>query len=281
MTSTNTPGAGAEAPATPEEIWAILRRTSDLMAESRADIAKSQADIAKSQADFEKSQADIEKSQADIAKSRADFEKSQADIAKSRADFEKSRAESRAASEKSRAERQADFEKGRAEMAELREYQKKTARQMEETDRRLKKAEGLFTSQWGKLMESLVEGDLVPLLKQRGIEVERTLQRMTGRRNGEHFEIDIVAANGAEVVVVEVKTTLGSEDVTEFLDKLSQFVEWSPEYRERRIYGAVAYLKSDVSVTKYADRRGLFVIRATGSSASIVNELDFEPRLFG
>ena len=268
MTSTNTPGAGAEAPATPEEIWAILRRTSDLMAESRADIAKSQADIAKGRAE----------SRADIEKSRAE---SRADIEKSRADIEKSRAESQADIEKSRAERQADFAKGRAEMAEIREYQKETARQMKETDRRLKKAEGLFTSQWGKLMESLVEGDLVPLLKQRGIEVERTLQRMTGRRNGEHFEIDIVAANGAEVVVVEVKTTLRSEDVTEFLDKLSQFVEWSPEYRERRIYGAVAYLKSDASVTKYADRRGLFVIRATGNSASIVNEPDFEPRAFG
>ena len=125
MTNTSPTEGGGNAPATPEKIWATLQRTSDLMAESRADIAK-----------------------------------------------------------------------GRAEMAESREYQKETARQMKETDRRLKKAEGLFTSQWGKLMESLVEGDLVPLLKQRGIEVERTLQRMTGRRNGEHFEIDIVAANG-------------------------------------------------------------------------------------
>ncbi len=150
MINTSPTEGGGNAPATPEKIWATLQRTSDLMAESRADIAK-----------------------------------------------------------------------GRAEMAEIRASQK------------------------------------------------------------EHFEIDIVAANGAEVVVVEVKTTLGSEDVTEFLDKLSQFVEWSPEYRERRIYGAVAYLKSDASVTKYADRRGLFVIRATGNSASIVNEPDFEPRAFG
>ncbi len=272
MTSTKTPGAGVEASATPEEIWAILRRASDLMAESRADIEKSRADIAKSRAE---SQADIAKSRAE---SQADFEKGRAE---SQADFEKGRAERQADFAKSRAERQADFAKGRAEMAEIREYQKETARQMKETDRRLKKAEDLFTSQWGKLMESLVEGDLVPLLKQRGIEVERTLQRMTGRRNGEHFEIDIVAANGAEVVVVEVKTTLRSEDVTEFLDKLPQFVEWSPEYRERRIYGAVAYLKSDASVTKYAERRGLFVIRATGNSASIVNEPAFEPRVFG
>lgn len=155
-----------------------------------------------------------------------------------------------------------------------------TDRWIAETDRRLKKAEDLFTSQWGKLMESLVEGDLVPLLKERGIDVERTLQRMTGRRNGEHFEIDIVAGNGAETVVVEVKTTLRSEDVTEFLDKLSQFVDWASEYRGRPVYGAVAYLRSDSSVTKYAERQGLFVIRATGNSASIVNDSDFRPRVF-
>ncbi len=52
-----------------------------------------------------------------------------------------------------------------------------------ETDRRLKKAEDLFTSQWGRLMESLVKGDLVPLLQQRGIEVEMTTQRVAARRN--------------------------------------------------------------------------------------------------
>ncbi|MYA07019.1 MAG: hypothetical protein F4060_07520 [Holophagales bacterium] len=85
-------------------------------------------------------------------------------------------------------------------------------KQMADTDRRLRKAEGLFTTQWGKLLESLVEGDLVPLLRQR--------------------------------------------------------------------YGAVAYLDADDSVIKHAERRGLFVIRATGNSASILNQPDFKPRVF-
>ena len=158
---------------------------------------------------------------------------------------------------------------------------KEIDRQMKETDRRLKKAEGLFTSQWGKLLESLVEGDLVPLLNDRGIEVETTHQRRKGRMGGEHFEIDIVAVNGREVVVVEVKTTLRSEDVTEFLAKLSVFPDFCKEYRGRRILGAVAYLDTADSVITYAERQGLFVIRATGSSASIVNGPDFEPREFG
>ncbi len=157
---------------------------------------------------------------------------------------------------------------------------KETDRQMRETDRRLRKAEGLFTTQWGKLLESLVEGDLVPLLKDRGIDVNTTYQRRTGRRNGEHVEFDIVATNGADTVVVEVKTTLRPEDVREFLTKLSSFAEWFQDHRRDRILGAVAYLKSDESVTKHAERQGLFVIRATGSSASILNSPDFEPRAF-
>ena len=157
---------------------------------------------------------------------------------------------------------------------------KDTDRQMKETDRQLKRTESIFTSPWEKLLESLVEGDLVPLLNGRGIAVEGTYQRSKGRRNGKHFEFDIVAVNRREVVVVEVRTTLRSEDVTEFLTKLSAFTDWLREYRGKRVLGAVAYLKSDSAVTTYAERRGLFVIRATGSSASIRNAEDFEPRSF-
>ena len=116
-----------------------------------------------------------------------------------------------------------------------------TDRQMQETDRRLKKAENLFTTQWGRLMESLVEGDLVRLLLQRNVEVERTvLPRRNRRRNAESYQVDIVAVNGREVVAVEVKTTLRPEDVGRFAAKLERFKDWWPEYRDRRVYGALA-----------------------------------------
>ena len=151
---------------------------------------------------------------------------------------------------------------------------------MQETGRGLKKAEDLFTTPWRRLMESLVEGDLVPLLKERGIAAEGTTERTVKKRDGEQFEIDILAVNGAEVVVVEVKTTLRSEGVTRFLGKLARFVDWCPEYRGHTIYGAVAFLQSAPAVVTYSERQGLFVIRATGNSASIVNAAGFEPRVF-
>ncbi len=157
---------------------------------------------------------------------------------------------------------------------------KDTDQQLKDTDRRLKKLDELFTSQWGKLVESLVEGDLIPLLQQQGIKVLTTHPTVKGRRHGEHYEYDILAANGEEVVVVEVKTTLRAGDVTHFLEKLDRFTGWVPEFKGRKVLGAVAYLKVDHSVEVYAERQGLYVIRATGSSASIINQAGFRPRVF-
>ena len=138
----------------------------------------------------------------------------------------------------------------------------------------------LFTSPWEDLLE-LVQGDLFPLLNGRGLAVESTHQRHKGRLNGDYLEFDLVAVSQRDVVVVEVRPTLRSEDVPEFLSRLPKFTDLSHVYQGRRILGAVAYVKSDTAVTTYAERKGLFLIRATGSSTSILNDEDFEPRSFG
>ena len=157
-----------------------------------------------------------------------------------------------------------------------------TDRQMKETDRKLRRLEDLFNGQWGKLMEALVEGDLIELLGRRGIEVDHTVCGLKSRNGAPRWEIDIIAANGDEVVVVEVKTTLKVSQVERFIETLKVFPAEAPSvYRGKRVYGAVAYLRADESAEVYAERRGLYVIRATGSSASITNAEDFRPRTFG
>ena len=189
---------------------------------------------------------------------------------------------------------------------QMQETDRRTARRMQETDRqmqdtdrrlhetdqlltrqaraakqRMDKLEGLFNGQWGKLMESLVEGDLVGLLQQRGIVVRHTVTNPRQNYGERRWEFDLVAINGEEVVVVEVKTSLRVPDVDRFIRRLNEFPELMPEYAERRIYGAVAYLKAYQESDVRAERLGLFVIRATGSSASITNRPGFTPRAFG
>ena len=157
---------------------------------------------------------------------------------------------------------------------------KETALQMKETDRQLRKTEAFFNSQWGKLMEALVEGDLLKLLKQKGITVKDTTMNMKGQHKEEDWEIDILASNGEEVVLVEVKTTLNLQNVKDFIYKLNKFTTWKPIYKNKKMYGAVAYLKADQGSAKYAEKQGLFVIRATGSSSSIINKQNFKPKIF-
>ena len=155
-----------------------------------------------------------------------------------------------------------------------------TALQMKETDRRLKKAEALFTTQWGKFMETLVEGDLLKLLKEKNIIVTSTTMNMKVQHQGENWEIDILASNGEEMVMVEVKTTLSLRDVKDFIKKLNTFTSWKSIHRKEKMYGAVAYLKANHGSTQYAEKQGLFVIKATGSSSSIINKKDFQPKVF-
>ena len=155
----------------------------------------------------------------------------------------------------------------------------------EETDRQIRKTRGIFDSQWGQLVESLVRGKLLELLRSRGIEVTRYCQRMSVRYKTENGvlkekEFDIIAINGQEVVVTEVKTTLTPEKVAYFIDGMKVFKKYFPEYSDHTVYGAVAYLKSDSEAHIFSERQGLFVVKATGDSASLINKQDFRPKAF-
>ena len=162
---------------------------------------------------------------------------------------------------------------------------KELAREIKETDKQLKKTDALFNTKWGKLVESLVEGKLIALLRSRGIDVSETCQRVEASRTDEtgeiqQQEIDIIASNGTEVVAVEVKTILTPEDIKYFIGTLRDFKFYFPRYKNETVYGAVAYLRSESKAPLFAEKQGLFVIRATGDSASLINQKNFKPKAF-
>jgi hypothetical protein len=157
---------------------------------------------------------------------------------------------------------------------------RETDRKFQETDSKLNKLEKLFTSQWGKLVESLVEGALLDIFNQRGILVQHTSTRNKGNYQGNSWEVDIVAKNGDAVIIVEVKTTLRPDDVKDFMDKLPQIKNWMREYAGNTVYGAMAYLSAEAGAEKMAQNKGLFVIKATGDSAYLENPADFVARTY-
>ena len=251
------------------------------MAEMRARLAASlAASDKKAQRDHEKAQREMAEMRARLAASLAASDK------KAQRDHEKARQEMAEIRDSLAANLAASHKKANQEMADLRAGM---AASEKRTEREFKKAKELFIGQWGMLVESLVEGDLIKQLKKRNIQVYGVGQRMhgrmhitdsQGRRQEKLCEIDLIAKNGKEIVAVEVKTSLKTKDVDKFLGILKYFTQYLPEYKDNIVYGAVAYLKVQRGAELYAEKKGLFVIKATGDSSSIVNRPNFKPKVF-
>ncbi len=174
--------------------------------------------------------------------------------------------------------REALREQGR-ETERLREALREQGR---ETDQKIRELSALFTTQWGKLVEALVEPGTVNLFRERGIKVRRSARRVEvedeqGRKLAEY---DIFLENDEEVVIIEVKTTVKKEDVDELLEKLKEFKKLNPKYKGYRVYGAVAGLGYDEGVDRYAYRCGLFVLKSEGGVIRIANDPAFKPRIW-
>ena len=187
------------------------------------------------------------------------FERSQAELAASRAEFERAMQESRAEYDRRAAEADARIAK------------------LEKTVAETNKAVSTLTTRWGRFVEELVEPAVIDLFQQRGIDVKEIHPRMRTRKQGFAMEIDIFAVDDDVAVLVECKSRLSQDDVDEFIEKLKRFKLSFPHYSAYRVFGAVAGIEINEGIDRYAEKNGLFVIRPSGDSVTIVNEPDFVP----
>ncbi len=162
----------------------------------------------------------------------------------------------------------------------------KTDKKFKETDKKFERYFGKLHEldrNWGKLVEALVRPSVAEQFRQRGIPVKGSGQREEAYLDGESMEIDILLRNGDSVILVEVKTTLTVEKVKEHITKrLRRFKEFFPEYHDKKIYGAVAYIHVEEDADRYAYRQGLFALTfTTGDLVTILNDEQFVPKNFG
>ncbi|WP_089728724.1 hypothetical protein [Candidatus Thiosymbion oneisti] len=156
-----------------------------------------------------------------------------------------------------------------------------TEREIQALSAQTRAAENLFIGKWGRLLEALVRPGVAELFRVRGIDVNRTLERIRARQGGEEMEIDLLLVNGDALVVVEVKSTLKGEDVRKLLKDLETFLKFFPEYRGYRRFGAVAALAIDESADRYAYRHGLFVLTMGREGlVTLRNDDAFQPQDF-
>ncbi|CCH99896.1 MAG: DUF3782 domain-containing protein [Microcystis sp. M53603_WE2] len=230
----------------------------------------------------------FEKTNEKFEQSRQEYDRRAAEAkaeAKAEADRRADEYDRRAAEAKAEADRRAAEAKDEADR-----WAAEADRRAAEADRRLAKLEKTvantsravdsLTTRWGRFVEELVEPAVISLFRGKGIDVKETYSRARVKRQGIAMEIDILAVDETEVVLVECKSRLSKDDVNEFLEKLSRFKQAFPHYKNYQAYGAVAGIEIDEGVDRYAYKQGLFVIKPSGETVEIINDSGFEPKLW-
>ena len=301
---------------TPEDIWRLFEqgareqkelREAQKQADKRAEADHKRAEAEHKRAEAERKHAEAERKRMEQrAKAERKRMEQRVEAERKHAEAERKRMEQRAEVERKRMEQRAKAERKRIEQRaenewqELRDLYKSTAEMQRNTSRgldrleaegeRLQKsineASGKFDNQWGRFMEALVETDLPRALKTRGIDVWRTQPRLKfidPRDRERRGEFDVVAYNGLQVVPTEAKTTLRVRHIKHFIENLRDFKVFFPEYKDKTVHGAVAYMGAAKGAEQYAVEQGLFIIKAPSTKTkitSIRNIKSFKPKKF-
>jgi hypothetical protein len=165
---------------------------------------------------------------------------------------------------------------------ELRESQKKTEEQLRRTDEKLDRIGtqladlGLVQ---GEVAEDLFYRNVRGVFRKRRMQFKEVLRNLKKKGVAEY---DIVAVNGEAVLVVEVKNKLEKRMVDRFLmEKLPKFPEVFPEFRGRKVLGAMGALVVREDVGRYAEKAGLFVLTQTDEGgAALLNKEGFKAKDF-
>jgi hypothetical protein len=180
--------------------------------------------------------------------------------------------------------------------AESRQRSEETDRKIQETDRLLKesiaeskqrskeldKKIGKLSNRIGDFVEEILRPGIAKLFQQRGIpiyEVHGDVSKNDITLNM-GMQIDLFIVNTDSCALIEVKSKLSHDDVTDHVDRMNKFKTLFPKYSDMKVYGAVAAMVVPDEVARHAYRKGFFVIAQSGENVIFLNDNDFKPKVW-
>ena len=166
---------------------------------------------------------------------------------------------------------------------QIKQTDKRLDKKFKETDRKLKRlseiASGLGIN-LGEVAEDFFRGALENMDELWGIKYDHVdkLKRTTKQQQGEY---DIVLFNGDTCIVIEVKQKLHPRDVEDFYQrKLPKFRTLFPEFKDRRIIGALASFTLCDDAKEKAMELGFLVLTQSGQKIKVLNDQNFSPAIW-
>jgi hypothetical protein len=179
--------------------------------------------------------------------------------------------------------RQKEWQKEAVErQKEAVERQKETEREMKESADRLDKQLGKLGNRFGEMVEHLVMPNLVEKFRNLGFVFTKAYPHaeIKDKKNNIITEIDITLENGDKVMIVEVKSKLTIDDITDHIERMEKVKAHADLHDDKRKFlGAIAGMVMSESEKTFALKNGFYVIEPSGETFTItVPEGIYSPR---
>jgi hypothetical protein len=139
---------------------------------------------------------------------------------------------------------------------------------------------GRLGNKLGDFIEEMLYPAAVRLFKERGIEVHEVHRNVSAHRNGEGIEVDLLVVNDTVAIAIECKSTLSIDDVNEHLERMEKLKRVLPSNANKQVMGAVTGMIIPDNVSRYAYKKGLFVIGQTGDQLVVCNDAKFKAKIW-
>ena len=113
----------------------------------------------------------------------------------------------------------------------------------------------------GTLDEDLVSPAVRPMIRQyfKCDPIKRSIRELV-RKDGDSFEVDVLAVCEDKVFMIEVRATPRVNYVDEILEKVPLFKKFYPEYQDKEVIPIFASIIFPEHILQYATRKGLYVM---------------------
>ncbi|GCL45015.1 DUF3782 domain-containing protein [Microcystis aeruginosa] len=170
-------------------------------------------------------------------------------------------------------------------LKEVSQQQKENAQQQKETDKQLKelgKQIGGLGAKFGSFTEGLALPSMETILRQRfGMEVISPSVRAS--KEEQHIEIDVLAYSNGELntaYIVEVKSHVRQEDITQLKSILQRFRRFFPEHKDKKLYGILAAVDLSPELREKILQEGLYVARIHDQVFELDIPDNFQPQTY-
>ena len=223
-----------------DEIYAMQKSS-----EARIDRLTERMD--RSREEFDRSCKEFDRRSEEFDRRSEEFDRRSKEFDRSREEFDRSCKEfDRRSQERAREAAEAD--------RRFREYREESQRRMDDINQRM----GGVNNVQGEIAEDLFRRNIKEALKEFDMDMDEVYHNLKAPGVGEY---DVVAVNGSEAVVVEIKNKLKANDIRKFYEiQLPRFKTAFPQFTNYKVYGGLgALVMSNEQETEIA-AMGLFVL---------------------